>query len=180
MKKWITTKNITTCSLLSAVMFVMGAAISTIASMTGKSIIQFSDIIFLIMLGKTNLFTLILSAIIAGSMIDLYAGGAIFIPITILVKILIGLTYLLLRKKVNIHIIFIISYLWIFIYNLYTYILWDASTLIVESIVNLIQYSVTVVFSIAIVFVSNFKLQNNILKNDYNDTVEVTINNKNN
>ncbi|ASP28100.1 hypothetical protein SCORR_v1c03260 [Spiroplasma corruscae] len=168
MKKWICSKNIANCSLLVGVMFIMGAVITTLSSVTGKSIIQFSDIVYLILLGRINLFTLVLSALISGILIDLYAGGLIFIPISILVKILIGLTYYLLRKRVNIHLIFIISYSWVFIYNLYSYLLWDASVLIVESIVNAIQYSVTVVMSSIIVlslelnmFNKNKKFHNN-------------------
>ncbi|AKX33994.1 hypothetical protein SLITO_v1c03400 [Spiroplasma litorale] len=167
MKKWVTTKNIATCGVLTAIMFVMGAIVSTIASMTGKSIIQFSDIIYLILFGKVNLFTLILSAVIAGSMIDLYSGGAIFIPITILVKILIGLTYKLLNKKLNIHLIYIISYLWVFIYNLYSYILWDTSVLIVELIVNSIQYSVTVGGACLIILTSSLNIFNKNEATDY-------------
>ncbi|WP_339020842.1 hypothetical protein [Spiroplasma endosymbiont of Atherix ibis] len=167
MKK-ITTKNIAICGLIISFMFGIGALSSFISNISGKNIFQISDTIYLSLLNFLNPFLLIISASISGVLIDLYAGGFIYMPITIVVKVLIGITFLLLKKIIPLYLNIIISYIWVFIYVLYAFLVFDSSIAIVEVITDSIQYTFTIVF--AIIFYLSFNKvnlkQKIIAKND--------------
>ncbi|AGR42524.1 hypothetical protein [Spiroplasma diminutum] len=151
MKK-INTKQVTLCAILTTLMFVMGIITNLISIGTGKSIFQISDVIFLALLNFLNPFTLVISAILAGIGIDLFAASAIYIPITIMVKVLITFTFIFLKRYINTYINIFLSYLWIFIYVLYVYILFDSSFAIIEATTDAIQYFANIFISIIILF----------------------------
>ncbi len=139
MKK-INSRQITICGLLTSVMFIIGLVTNLISIGTGKSIFQVSDFLYIALLDFLNPFISILSAIMAGVLTDLFTGGIIYIPITIIVKFLIGVSFIVLKKFIWSYLNIFISYLWIFTYVLYAYFLFDSSLAIVELLTDTIQY----------------------------------------
>ncbi|AUB32149.1 hypothetical protein [Spiroplasma floricola] len=167
--KRVSTKSIAICGLITSLMFGIGALSTFISNISGKNIFQISDTIYLSLLNFLNPFLLITSASISGILIDLYAGGFIYMPITVIVKILIGITFILLKKFIPLYLNIFISYIWIFIYVLYAYLIFDSSVAIVEVITDSIQYSFTVVFASIFCFSFNkVKLKQKII--DKNET----------
>ncbi|AGR41638.1 ECF transporter S component family protein [Spiroplasma taiwanense] len=157
MKK-ISTKQIVLCGFLTTIMFIIGFIVITFSNITGKSILQFSDIIFLSLFKIINPLTLITSSVISGILIDLYSGGIIFIPITIIIKILIGVSFLFFRKIINQYFAVFICYLWILLYVAYVYLLFDLSAMYLELIIDSIQYIATTIFTF--IFFIIFDLKN--------------------
>ncbi|AOG60586.1 hypothetical protein SHELI_v1c06350 [Spiroplasma helicoides] len=158
MKNLFTIKNICIAGLLTALMFVIALFSSFISSLFGKSIFQVSDIVYLsIFVTTINPIINIIGAVLAGMLTDIYYGGFIYIPMTILVKILIGLIMIFLLKKIKIYYAIPVGYLPIFIYFFYSYFIYDISMAVVEAITDSIQYGVTVVFSIAITLTYDLK-----------------------
>ncbi|QGS51886.1 hypothetical protein [Spiroplasma tabanidicola] len=158
MKKLFTTYNISVCGVLAGVMLVLASFSYFLGDLIGKSVFQISDIVYLSMfVTNINPIVLIFSAMVSGSLTDLMFGGLIYIPFTIFIKILIGVTMYFLNKKLKIYFSIIVSYSYVFLYVLYVYILYDQSTTIVEAITDSIQYSATVVLSLFIVSYKDFK-----------------------
>ncbi|QBQ07647.1 class II fructose-1,6-bisphosphate aldolase [Spiroplasma gladiatoris] len=171
MKKIFNTKNITICATLASIMVVLSLFSYFLSNITGKSIFQISDIVYLSMFVTTiNPLVLIFSSCIAGVLIDLYMGGFIFIPFTIIIKILIGVIVYFLNKKIKIFFSIPIAYLCIYLYVIYVLVLYDKSSAVVELITDSIQYLVTVSFSLLIIGSKNWKEYSKYKKNNIKKT----------
>ncbi|WP_338985015.1 hypothetical protein [Spiroplasma endosymbiont of Diplazon laetatorius] len=170
MKK-IKTIDIATCGVITAIMFSLGVITVTLSNFGGENVFQISDIFYLVFLNLLNPFLIIFSAILSGVLTDVYAGGVVYIPVTILVKLLIGITFTVLKKILPIYITIFISYLWVFVYVLFTYILFDKSFLILEAIIDSIQYSVNTFFACIVYFsTKRFYSTSKVFKNNEKPT----------
>ncbi|WP_338983975.1 hypothetical protein [Spiroplasma endosymbiont of Othius punctulatus] len=152
-----TTRNIAYTGLLTAVMYIIGLITIFIGTATGSSIIQFSDVILFSLFGSLINPVLIVSSILSSIFLDMTSGMFIYIPITILIKALIFTTLLLVYKLTKVrYIAIIVAYLWVFLYVLYAYLLFDQSYAIRELIIDSIQYSVTVIFACIFIKIYDF------------------------
>ncbi|AHI52820.1 ECF transporter S component family protein [Spiroplasma culicicola] len=152
MKTKITIKDITLTGLLTALMVSVALPSYFLAGILNKSIFQLSDIIFFCLLSTISLKILSVSSLSATILIDLFFGGLIYIPFSIIIKVLIFLTVYIFKNYLKWKIVFIIpiAYLHVFWYVLVAYILFDSSVVMVEFITDIIQYSVTVFGAILI------------------------------
>lgn len=153
-----TTRNIAYTGLLTALMYVIGLITIFIGTATGSSIIQFSDVILFSLFGIIASPVLVISSIFSSMMLDATSGMFIYMPITALIKILIFATLIITYKITKIKpLAIIIGYLWVFLYVLFSYLLFDESYAIREAIIDAIQYGVTVIFASVFVSVYDFK-----------------------
>ncbi len=155
MNKKINTKNMVMIAFLTSLMVVLGMLSSYFTKQTGKGILQLSEVISLSLVNTVPFFILVFASVCSGILIDLASGGIIYIPITIVVKLLIFLIVFLLKKRITMYIVVYIAYLPVFIYVPYAWITYDGSRAIQSLINECIQYTGTTVF--ACVFLKVFK-----------------------
>ncbi|QEH61777.1 hypothetical protein SCHIN_v1c05800 [Spiroplasma chinense] len=153
MKKYFDTKKIAQCAMITALMYIIGLPTIFLGNYFGKSIFQISDIFYLSSMLFINPFVGIISAMLSGALIDLTFGMLFYIPFTVLIKILIGLTLYFLNKVISYYFVIFISYLWIFLYVIVALILFDRATAVAELFVDLTQYFVTTITSCIVVVV---------------------------
>ncbi|QHX35768.1 class II fructose-1 [Spiroplasma sp. TIUS-1] len=153
-----TTRNIAYTGLLTALMYVIGLITIFIGTATGSSIIQFSDVILFSLFGILANPVLIVSSIVSSILLDATSGMFIYIPITALIKILIIITLIITYKLTKIKpLSIVVAYLWVFLYVLFAYLLFDESYAIREAIIDTIQYGVTVIFASIFISLYDFK-----------------------
>ncbi|WP_338989592.1 hypothetical protein [Spiroplasma endosymbiont of Seladonia tumulorum] len=150
-------KYLATTGLITALLVVI-AYISQFIQFNfgvGKGIIQLADGLFLGLITLIKGPMLLISGILYVTIIDLVTGGFIFIPISILIRILMFLiTYFGARILSRYGAIFVSS-LMLLLYVLYSYFFFGPDVAIVELIADAIQIAVATIMGItlAIVFV---------------------------
>nr|CAK98880.1 hypothetical transmembrane protein [Spiroplasma citri] len=121
----------------------------------GKGIIQLADGLFLALITLIKGPMLLISGILYVTIIDFITGGFIFIPISILIRILMFfITYYGARILSRYGAIFVSS-LMLLLYVLYSYIMFEPDVAIVELSIDAIQIAVATIIgiSLSIVFV---------------------------
>ncbi len=150
-------KYLATTGLITAVLVVI-AYISQFIQFNfgvGKWVIQLADGLFLGLITLIKGPMLLISGILYVTIIDLVTGGFIFIPISILIRILMFLITYFGARILSRYCAIFVSSLMLLLYVLYSYFLFGPNVAIVELIADEIQIAVATIIGItlAIVFV---------------------------
>ncbi|AEM68431.1 membrane protein [Mycoplasma putrefaciens] len=149
-------KYIITTAIITALLVTI--AITTSMIEIGIAKFQIADGLFLSLTFFINGPMMAISGILYSTIFDLVSGGAIFIPASIVIHLLMFIVIKLLNKKINFILTILTAELMIFLYVLYGFLLtWGSQDLLTakseatkELIVDLIQYSISVASAIVL------------------------------
>ncbi|AHF57607.1 hypothetical protein [Spiroplasma eriocheiris] len=143
-------RYLTTLALVTAILIIIAFISQFIKIANGKSILQLSDGLFL---GLTIFIRgplMLIAGILYAGIIDLITGGLVFIPVSIIIRILMFVLTYFLYRIITRYVANLLSSLMLLWYVLYAYLLFGPSAAIIELINDAIQIGICYIFSIII------------------------------
>lgn len=146
-------KYLVTTTLITALLVTVAYISQFIRLGNGKGILQLADGLFLALITLIKGPMLLISGVLYVTIIDIITDGFIFIPVSIVIRVLMFLiTYFLARVLSRYGAIFLSSLMLLW-YVLYSYLLFGSAVAILELINDAIQVAVSTVVGITLAVV---------------------------
>ncbi|WHQ37546.1 hypothetical protein [Spiroplasma sp. SV19] len=146
-------KYLVTTALITALLVTVAYVSQFIRIGNGKGILQLADGLFLALITLIKGPMLLISGVLYVTIVDVITGGFIFIPVSIVIRILMFvITYFLSRILTRYGAIFCSSLMLLW-YVLYSYLLFGSAVAIVELINDAIQIAVSTILGITLAVV---------------------------
>ncbi|WP_425379583.1 hypothetical protein [Spiroplasma endosymbiont of Stenodema calcarata] len=143
-------KYLVTTGLITALLVTIAYVSQFIRIGNGKGILQLADGLFLALITLIKGPMLLISGVLYVTIIDIITGGFIFIPVSVVIRVLMFLiTYFLARFLTRYGAIFCSSLMLLW-YVLYSYFLFGTAVAITELINDAIQIAVSTILGITL------------------------------
>lgn len=169
-------KYLTTTALITALLVVLSYATQFIRINNTKGILQLADGFFLALIILIRGPMLLICGILYSGIIDLISGAFIFIPVTIIIRILMFCLTYFLTQKLSRYVAMLLSSLMLYLYVLYTYLCFGMSFAILELVNDSIQLAVCYIIGVSVSLIlervnkkSNYYLWNDAAFDQYQE-----------
>ncbi|WP_338963689.1 MULTISPECIES: hypothetical protein [unclassified Spiroplasma] len=146
-------KYLVTTALITALLVTVAYISQFIRLGNGKGILQLADGLFLSLITLIKGPMLLISGVLYVTIIDIITDGFIFIPVSIVIRVLMFLITYFLARVISRYGAIFLSSLMLLWYVLYSYLLFGSAVAILELINDAIQVAVSTVVGITLAVV---------------------------